>query len=132
MLDQKSLAKFAQISKNCNQLLNPKSKHCVNFQVLYEAQDIKLTLAEVKETLISRSRALQIPAKRMIISSIFYSQRIIPNNTVKRVKSTESVPDMEFIANKSDQELSNLTITQVQWFDINSLGFILNASSFKT
>ena len=47
MLDPKSLAKFAQISKDCNQLLDPRSKNCVNFKVLFEAQGIKLTLADV-------------------------------------------------------------------------------------
>ena len=80
MLDEKSLAKFAQLSRNCNQLLDPRSKHCVNFQVLFEAQGIKLEPADVEETLISTSRALQVPAKRMMLNSIFYSQRIIGKN----------------------------------------------------
>ena len=47
-LDPKELAKFCQINKNCNQLLDPKSKYCVNFKVLYWEQfGIQITPDEV-------------------------------------------------------------------------------------
>jgi hypothetical protein len=53
----RDLANFSQVSKSCNELVNPKSKHCVNFKVLFEAWGINLTPADEKETLISTNRA---------------------------------------------------------------------------
>ena len=46
-LDPKGLAKFIRLNKNCKQLLDPRSKYCVNFKVLLEAWGINLTAAEV-------------------------------------------------------------------------------------
>ena len=39
-IDVKSLVKFAQINKDSNQLLDPRSKYCVNFQVLFKVWGI--------------------------------------------------------------------------------------------
>jgi hypothetical protein len=57
------LARFSQLNRACNELLNPRSNQCVNFKVLFKAWGINLTLAEVKETLISTSKALQLRVK---------------------------------------------------------------------
>ena len=59
----RDLAKFSQLSKSCNELLNPKTKQCVNFKVLFETWGITLTTAEVEETLISTHKALQVVRK---------------------------------------------------------------------
>ena len=70
LLGPRELAKFCQISKDCNKLLDPRSTYCVNFKVLIEEVfGIKLTPAEVEETLISTSRALQIAEKYLKLKS---------------------------------------------------------------
>ena len=67
----RELAKFCQINKDCNKLLDPRSTYCVNFKVLIEEVfGIKLTPAEVEETLISTSRALQIAEKYLKLKSL--------------------------------------------------------------
>ena len=71
LLDPKGLAKFCRLNKNCKQLLDPRSKYCVNFQVLFEEQfGIKLTPDDVKMTLISTSKALESARKYMILKFI--------------------------------------------------------------
>ena len=70
LLNPKGLAKFIRLNKNCKQLLDPRSKYCVNFQVLFEAWGIQLTPGDVGETLISTARALQVAAKCIILKSI--------------------------------------------------------------
>ena len=69
LLDPKGLAKFCRLNKACRQLLDPKSKYCVNFKVLFENWGIQLTPGDVNETLISTTRALQVAAKCIIYNS---------------------------------------------------------------
>ena len=66
-LDPKGLAKFCSINKNCNQLLDPRSKHCVNFKLLFSSQGMNLADADYEETLISTSKALKIARKYLMI-----------------------------------------------------------------
>ena len=40
LLDPKGLAKFCRYNKSCNKLLDPRSKYCVNFKVLFEGWGI--------------------------------------------------------------------------------------------
>jgi hypothetical protein len=55
----REMAKFRQISKDCNELMDPNSsKHRINYQVLFSQQGITLTLADIEETKISTTRAL--------------------------------------------------------------------------
>jgi hypothetical protein len=53
------LVKFFRLNKECNLLM---SKH-LKFPVLFEAWDIQLTPAQLEETKISTSRALQVSSK---------------------------------------------------------------------
>jgi hypothetical protein len=74
----RDMVKFCQVSKECNKLMDPNSKrHRINYEVVFAEQGIQLTPAEVAETLISTSKALQALAKCMMIKSICFSQKII-------------------------------------------------------
>ena len=112
MLDPKGLAKFCRMNKNCNKLLDPRSKYCVNFKVLFEEQfGIQLTQADVEETLISTSRALAVALKYTMLKSIVKSQHIIGKRVSKRfVQGTVTIPNLEKIATL--KELRNLSITK--------------------
>ena len=44
------LARFARVNKSCYKLLDPKSKHCVNYEVLYLTWGMKLKPSQIKET----------------------------------------------------------------------------------
>jgi hypothetical protein len=45
------LVNFSQVNKECNQLMDPKSKmHRINYKVLFGEQGIELTANEVAET----------------------------------------------------------------------------------
>ena len=105
-LSPRELARFCQLNKSCCQLL----LKYVNFQVLFEAWGICLSPAEVEETRISISRALQMALK---LKSIVKSLRIIGTDRVKCVKGTVNLIDIPTLANMSLQELGNLAITQV-------------------
>ena len=56
-LTVRDLARFCQLNKRCNEMLNPMSKKCLSFKVLFEAWGMNLTLADLKETRGSLSRA---------------------------------------------------------------------------
>ncbi len=75
----------------------------------------------MEETLISPSRALQVPEKYMMINSVSYSQDIIP----KQVATTSgpSFPAVNMLANKNLQDLVSMRLTQVKWSAITTLGF---------
>jgi hypothetical protein len=67
-LDLKDLANFCRLNKNCKKLLDPMSKFCVNFQVLFgELFSIQLTPDEAEETSISTSRALKVALKYKLL-----------------------------------------------------------------
>ena len=42
-----NLVLFSMLNKSCNEMLNPKSNHCVNFKVLFKAWGINLDSEEV-------------------------------------------------------------------------------------
>ena len=52
------LFKFARLNKRSMHLLDPKSKHCVSYKVLYEAQGHKLSHEEEHATHESLAKAL--------------------------------------------------------------------------
>ena len=82
--------------------MDPNSaKHCINYQVLFGLQGITLTPAEVQETKISISRALQVAAKCMVLKSITKSLRIIGKNAVDKVSGTSTIPEMKTLAEKA-------------------------------
>jgi hypothetical protein len=58
MLKPHELARFSGVSRSCNDLVNPKSKYCVNFVVLYKVWGLALEPWEVFETQVSTARAL--------------------------------------------------------------------------
>ena len=62
-LTPRDLARFSQINKQSKDLLDPKSKCCVNFKVLFEAWGIQISPADAAETLISTSTALKVGSK---------------------------------------------------------------------
>ena len=96
----RELAKFCQISKDCNKLLDPRSTYCVNFKVLIEEVfGIKLTPAEVEETLISTSRALQIAEKYLKLKSFIRSPKIVA--TTGKITGTTNVPNQKTLAGKT-------------------------------
>ena len=105
------LAKFCQINKDCNQMMNPNSaKHCINYLVLFAEQGIELSPADVQETKISASRALQVAFKCL---RLITSPRIISTNKIALVTGTSSIPNIKTIANKNTQVHRSLTITKV-------------------
>ena len=109
LLGPRELAKFCQISKDCNKLLDPRSTHCVNFKVLIEEVfGIKLTPAEVEETLISTSRALQIAEKYLKLKSFIRSTKIVGADM--NVTGTMNIPSEKTLDEKSVQELSKLKL----------------------
>ena len=110
------MAKFCRINKSCKKLLDPRSKYCVNFKVLFEGWGIQLNDDDVEETLISTSRALQLATKYMLLKSIIKSQHIIPTEVVNDVIGTSSIPDLVKHHNMSLQELRNLKIEKVEWY----------------
>ena len=129
----RDMVKFLQVSKECNQLIDPNSlKNCINYQVLFKAWGIKLTPAEVAETKILSTRALQVLAKHMMIKSIVKSQRIIPTKAVNSVTGTSSIPDMTTLTDQSLSQLRNMTITQLQWMDGHLLTFGLTLNDGQT
>ena len=127
LLDPKSLVKFCRLNKNCNQLLDPRSKYCVNFKVLFEEQfGIQLKPAEEEETLISTARALQWAAKYMMLRSIIKSQQIIAKRNAEDVTGTVTIPEVTTLADQSYRELRNLRITQVLWNGNCTFGLTLS------
>ena len=109
LLGPRELAKFCQISKDCNKLLDPRSTYCVNFKVLIEEVfGIKLTPAEVEETLISTSRALQIAEKYLKLKSFIKSTKIVGTNA--EITGTMNIPSKKTLDEKSVQELSKLKL----------------------
>jgi hypothetical protein len=64
------LLRFARLNKACHHIVHS----IVKFQLLFEAQGITLTPAEVEETLISVSKALQVALKFMMLKSITKSK----------------------------------------------------------
>ena len=95
----RTLAKFRQINKDCNQLMDPKSMtHCINYLRLFKSWGISPPPADVSKTEISASRALQVAAKCMMLKSIVKSQRIIGRDYVKHVTGTSSIPNMQTLA----------------------------------
>ena len=112
------MAKFCQISKDCNKLLDPRSTHCVNFKVLIEEVfGIKLTPAEVEETLISTSRALQIAEKYLKLKSFIRSTKIVGADMNVKITGTMNIPSEKTLDEKTARELSNLKFQEVQWKD---------------
>ena len=68
MLTARELLVFALLCRSCNDLVNPKSKNCVNFVVLYKAWGLDLEPQEVFETLVSTTRALSFATKWCILN----------------------------------------------------------------
>jgi hypothetical protein len=62
----RELARFCRINMACCHLL----KKIVNFQVLFKTWGLNLTSAELEETLLSASIALQVAAKYLMLNSI--------------------------------------------------------------
>ena len=98
----------------------------VNFQVLYDVWGIKLTPEEVEETKKSPYRALQVKNKFILLNSFVYSQHIAGKSPAHKVKGTVELPNMAEIANKSFQELMNLSITYIHWCRLFAIEFNLN------
>ena len=77
-LGPRTLAKFLQLNKDCNQMMDPNStKHCINYPRLFKSWGITLTPADTAEIKISASKALKVAAKCMRLKSILKSQHII-------------------------------------------------------
>ena len=133
LLGPRELAKFCQISKDCNKLLDPRSTYCVNFKVLIEEVfGIKLTPAEVEETLISTSRALQIAEKYLKLKSFIRCEVV---GTEANITGMMNVPNQRTLDGKSIQELSKLAFEKVQWNDDSCVTFgitINNGESVKS
>ena len=121
---------FSQLNKSCNQLLDPNSKHCVNFKVLFRVWGIILQQAEVEQTLVSTFIALHIAAKWFISKSITKSQHIIGKNEVKNITEKVSIPNIANIADKSLKNLQKLLITHVYWNSNSSIGIELSDGQF--
>ena len=92
----------------------------------FKAWGICLSPAEVEETRILLSRALQVALKYKKIKSIVKSHRIIPKEVINNLISKVIFPDMSTLAKQNRQELKNLIITQVHWDKNCSLGLTLN------
>jgi hypothetical protein len=76
--------------------MDPKySKHCINYEVVFAEQGIQLTHAEVEETKISISRALQVLAKYVILKSITKSQRIIGAKRLNHITGSVYLPEIQ-------------------------------------
>ncbi len=75
----------------------------LNFKVLFDAQKLKLTPADVEEMSISTSKALMISLKYTLLKSISQSQKFIAKDAV--VLKTVTVPDMLKLLDKNVQEL---------------------------
>ena len=122
-LSPRELARFCQLNKSCCQLL----LKYVNFQNLFEAQGVYLSPGELEDTRISTSKALQAALKYKTLKAIIKSKRIIPDDRVEEVTGNVNFPNMATLVNKSWEELTNLTIKQMQWYGyIATLGFTLN------
>ena len=63
-----------------------------------------------------------------MLDLIFQSKRIIPKRAVDGVIGTLLSPEMTRLEENSWQELRNLTITQVQWDGVETIGFTINDS----
>ena len=111
LFDPWELVIICQLNKASYHLM----KTVVNFEVLFKAQGIILAPAEVEETKIAVSKALQVAAKCYIRKYTTKSKQIIPNSYVKDVYTTSSIPNMPMYAVKSLERLRNLTITRVCW-----------------
>ena len=70
------LARFCRLKKASHSIF----QKIVNFKALFEAWGLNLTPAQIKETLISASIALQVAAKCIMLKSLFYSSQITPKN----------------------------------------------------
>ena len=116
---------FLQVSKACYALLDVRSKHCVNFQILFREWGIELTTQEVEETFISTSRTLQKAKNWVIPISITKSKHIIPENSGLLITGTVMIPNIKQITVKSEEEIKNLRINHVSW-GFFSVGFNLN------
>ena len=97
----------------------------MNYQVLFSAQGTNLTPAQVEEAKISTARALQLPLKLIMLESITNKQ-VIGKQAVKLVVNSTSILNMTMLCNKSLEELRSLSIKQVQWHSVLTLGFTLN------
>ena len=110
--------------------MDQNSKSGVNYQVLFEAWGIKLSISELEEIKISTSRALKVVAKYMIQKSIIKSQRIIVNEYKDYAVGIVNVPEMITFSVKSWQEqlqeLKTLTVTEVGWWGCSTIGFTLS------
>ena len=110
--------------------MDPNSKSGVNYQVLFEAWGVKLSISELEEIKISTDRALKVVAKYMVLKSIIKSQRIIGNERITELTGIVNVPDMITFSVKSWQEqlqeLKTLTITEVGWWGCSTIGFTLS------
>ena len=114
--------------------MNPKSrKHCINYEVVFKEQGIKLTPADVEETKQSTSRALQVLLKYMMLDSLFWGQQIIPKSILKYLQVGEdssdedyydslelknsaksySIPDLNTLSEKNWQQLRTLTVEEI-------------------
>lgn len=128
----RDLARFCQISKDCNRLMDPtSSKHRLNYQVLFGEQGVQLTPADVEKTKISTQKALKVGLKYIMLSSLFSmylrkSQRNIGENYSIEMTKTVSFPDLATLASKNRRELLNLSITKIQWTRSTTFGLALS------
>ena len=93
--------------------MDVKSKHCVNFQVLFKVWGMNVTPHETEEISISTTKALKMAAKWSILNSITKSKRMIPENETNLVAGFLTIPVMRIIAANSLEKLQSLKITQV-------------------
>ena len=138
-MDPKGLLRFSQINKACKLLLDPRSKYCVNFEMLFKAWGINLTPHEVKNTLKSTILALKMAMQYLREWILNKSEQIVPKRCAGVVRNTVSIP---FALNKkklSYEEVKELgkdslekafffeqlSISKVKWNDIYTLGFTL-------
>ena len=61
-----------------------------------------------------------------MLKSITRSSQFIAVIAVETLKGSNSIPDMSKLTGKTGQELRDLAVTQVWWYDFVTLGFTLN------
>jgi hypothetical protein len=62
----------------------------------------------------------------MILNSIVKSKRMIVQNDVEDVIGTVEIPNKITLADKTFEELKNLTITKFEWYNFKIISFTLS------
>ena len=69
---------------------------------------------------------MEEPIRQQMLKSICRSKNIIGKKAIKFENRAVIIPKLEKLANLTLQELRDLTITQVQWFEFTNIGITLS------